>query len=68
MLKDGKYEDLPVWLQKLWDIDSSLARQAENYIDGLTECAKNTEQANQPDSQYNLGGLILPNSMWAEPK
>lgn len=27
-----------------------------------------TEQANQPDSQYDLGGLILPGSMWAEPK
>jgi hypothetical protein len=33
----------------------------------IPEGAENTEQANQPDSQYDLGGLILPGSMWAEP-
>jgi hypothetical protein len=34
-LKESKFADLPKWLQILWDMDSSLARQAETYIDEL---------------------------------
>jgi hypothetical protein len=35
LLKESKFADLPRWLQILWDMDSSLARQAETYIDEL---------------------------------
>ena len=33
------FKDLPVWLQKLWELAPAIAREAENYLTELEEKA-----------------------------
>lgn len=61
--KIDDFNTLPIWLQELWDVNSSVARQAENFIiDSEIEILKNLQKhidciqiSPQENIQYTCG-------------